>query len=91
MIISNLVGVIADDLTGANDTALQFKKCNAKTKILLDYSVTPKNDENTEIWAISTECHVTSVTSTMTNSSKKAMLNAIRLQSSIQTIPIFSM
>lgn len=55
MIISNLVGVIADDLTGANDTALQFKKCNAKTKILLDYSVTPKNDENTEIWAISTE------------------------------------
>ena len=37
MIISNLVGIIADDLTGANDTALQFKKCNAKTKILLDY------------------------------------------------------
>ncbi len=55
MIISNLVGIIADDLTGANDTALQFKKCNAKTKILLDYSIPPENDLSTEIWAISTE------------------------------------
>lgn len=55
MIISNLVGIIADDLTGANDTALQFRKCCAKTKILLDYSVAPENDLNTEIWAISTE------------------------------------
>lgn len=55
MIISNLVGIIADDLTGANDTTLQFKKCNAKTKILLDYSIPPENDLSTEIWAISTE------------------------------------
>lgn len=55
MIISNLVGIIADDLTGANDTALQFKKCNAKTKILLDYTTPPASDSNTEIWAISTE------------------------------------
>ena len=55
MIISNLVGIIADDLTGANDTALQFKKCNAKTKILLDYTIPPTSDLNTEIWAISTE------------------------------------
>ena len=55
MIISNLVGILADDLTGANDTALQFKKCNAKTKILLDYTIPPENDSNTEIWAISTE------------------------------------
>lgn len=55
MIISNLVGIIADDLTGANDTALQFRKCCAKTKILLDYSIPAQNDSNTEIWAISTE------------------------------------
>ena len=55
MIISNLVGIIADDLTGANDTALQFRKCDAKTKILLDYSVPTENDSDTEIWAISTE------------------------------------
>lgn len=55
MIISNLVGIIADDLTGANDTALQFKKCDTKTKILLDYNIPPENDSNTEVWAISTE------------------------------------
>lgn len=55
MIISNVVGIIADDLTGANDTALQFKKCKAKTKILLDYSLPPENDTNTEVWAISSE------------------------------------
>lgn len=55
MIISNVVGIIADDLTGANDTALQFKKCRAKTKILLDYSIPPENDTNTEVWAISSE------------------------------------
>lgn len=55
MELSNIVGIIADDLTGANDTALQFKKCNAETKILLDVSVPPENDANTEVWAISTE------------------------------------
>lgn len=55
MITSNLVGIIADDLTGANDTALQFKKRNAKVKILLDSSVPPKSDSDTEVWAISSE------------------------------------
>ena len=55
MIISNLVGIIADDLTGANDTALQFQKLGAKTKILLDYNEQPQNDSKTEVWAISTE------------------------------------
>lgn len=53
MIISNLIGIIADDLTGANDTALQFK--NGKIKILLDSSIPPENDSETEVWAISTE------------------------------------
>ena len=52
---SNIVGIIADDLTGANDTALQFKLNGADTNILLD-----KNIENTkggvsQAWAISTE------------------------------------
>lgn len=55
MKLSNLVGIIADDLTGANDTALQFKKCIAETKILLNQSISPQNDLNTEVWAISTE------------------------------------
>lgn len=55
MKLSNIVGIIADDLTGANDTALQFKKCIAETKILLNPSIPPEDDSNTEVWAISTE------------------------------------
>ena len=55
MKLSNIVGIIADDLTGANDTALQFKKCVAETKILLNPTAPPENDNNTEVWAISTE------------------------------------
>ena len=55
MKLSNIVGIIADDLTGANDTALQFKKCIAETKILLNPTVSPQNDSNTEVWAVSTE------------------------------------
>ena len=35
IINSNIVGIIADDLTGANDTALQFYLKGANTQILL--------------------------------------------------------
>lgn len=55
MIISNLIGIVADDLTGANDTALQFKKRDAKIKILLNYIKHPNNESSAEVWAISTE------------------------------------
>ena len=55
MIFTDLVGIIADDLTGANDTALQFHNQGAKTKILLDASYTPDRKDVTEVWAISSE------------------------------------
>lgn len=55
MIISNLIGIIADDLTGANDTALQFHLRGSNTQILLDYESYPQNIKNTQTWAISTE------------------------------------
>ncbi len=55
MIYSDIVGIIADDLTGANDTALQFHLRGANTKILLDSGYIPQNKNNTEVWAISTE------------------------------------
>lgn len=32
----NKLGVIADDLTGANDTGVQFSKCGLRTMVLLD-------------------------------------------------------
>ncbi len=55
MIFSDLVGIIADDLTGANDTALQFHKKGASTKILLDSDCVPMIKAGTEVWALSSE------------------------------------
>lgn len=55
MIFSDLVGIIADDLTGANDTALQFHQRGASTKILLDSDCSPKVKAGTEVWALSSE------------------------------------
>ena len=55
MILSDLVGIIADDLTGANDTAVQFHKHGASTKILLDSEDTPKIKAGVEVWALSSE------------------------------------
>ena len=55
MIFSDLVGIIADDLTGANDTALQFHQRGANTKILLDSDCVPKVKAGTEVWALSSE------------------------------------
>lgn len=55
MIFSDLVGIIADDLTGANDTALQFHNRGASTKILLDSDCVPKVKAGTEVWALSSE------------------------------------
>ena len=49
------IGIIADDLTGANDTALQFHLRGCNTQILLDYSTVPESTLNTQAWAISTE------------------------------------
>ncbi|MCQ2744370.1 MAG: hypothetical protein MJ230_06210 [bacterium] len=60
MIFSDLVGIIADDLTGANDTALQFHKKGANTKILLDSDCVPMVKAGTEVWALSSESRNTS-------------------------------
>ncbi|MDR1168666.1 MAG: four-carbon acid sugar kinase family protein [Heliobacteriaceae bacterium] len=55
LMISNIAGVIADDLTGANDTALQFHLKGANTQILLCDEIEPVNIRDTQTWAISTE------------------------------------
>lgn len=55
MIISNLIGIIADDLTGANDTALQFHLRGSNTQILLDAEGYLQNIKNAQTWAVSTE------------------------------------
>ena len=47
--------IIADDLTGANDTALQFFKKGYSAKIVIDYNEDFHNDEPTDVWSFSTE------------------------------------
>lgn len=49
------VGIIADDLTGANDTALQFKLNGADTNIMLNTENEPMSKSSRQVWAISTE------------------------------------
>ena len=55
MILSSTIGIIADDLTGANDTALQFFLKGSNTEILLNYNDELQNHINVGTWAISTE------------------------------------
>jgi len=55
IINSNTVCIIADDLTGANDTALQFMLNNADTNILLNTENCAQAAECQQAWAISTE------------------------------------
>ena len=52
---SDIVGVIADDLTGANDTALQFHLQGASTQILLNSPTELIKTKGTQVWAIATE------------------------------------
>ncbi len=56
MIISSTTAcIIADDLTGATDTALQFKLNGADTNILLNTDTEPVAENHPQAWAISTE------------------------------------
>ena len=52
---SNIVGIIADDLTGANDTALQFKLNGTDTNIILKDNIQKNDQLLSQTWAISTE------------------------------------
>ena len=52
---SNYIAVIADDLTGANDTALQFFLQGASTQVSFGEDITLDESLNTEVFAVSTE------------------------------------
>ena len=55
MIISGAIGIIADDLTGANDTALQFFLKGCDMQIILDENADFENFSSSQGLAISTE------------------------------------
>ncbi len=52
--------IVADDLTGANDTALQYFKKGCTTKVIIDCLQDLSDTESVSIWAISTESRNTS-------------------------------
>lgn len=52
---SNYIAVIADDLTGANDTALQFFLRGCKTQVAFGEDISVDENLNTEVFALSTE------------------------------------
>ena len=52
---SNYIAVIADDLTGANDTALQFFLRGCKTQVSFGEEISVDETLNTEVFALSTE------------------------------------
>lgn len=47
--------IVADDLTGANDTALQYFKKGFSTRIVIDCDYDFCDENNVDIWAVSTE------------------------------------
>lgn len=56
MLTTSSIGIIADDLTGANDTALQFYLAGVKTQILLNEpGEVFKPSPDVEAWAVPTE------------------------------------
>lgn len=52
---SNYIGIIADDLTGANDTSLQFFIQGCKTQVSFGEDLLIDENLNTEVFAMSTE------------------------------------
>ncbi len=48
------IGVIADDLTGANDTAIQFAKWGLRSRVLLDHEADSHLIENQDVIVVDT-------------------------------------
>ena len=52
---SNYIGIIADDLTGANDTSLQLFLRGCKTQVAFGEDISIDENLKTEVFAMSTE------------------------------------
>ena len=55
MSITGVIGIVADDLTGANDTALQFFMKGSNTEIIFEANDELQNHLNVGTWALTTE------------------------------------
>ncbi len=54
MLITDITGIIADDLTEVNDAALQFHINGANTQVVLDSENIQQGIKNIRVWAVST-------------------------------------
>ncbi len=52
---SNYIAIVADDLTGANDTSLQFYLSGCKTQVSFGEDISIDESLDTEVFAVSTE------------------------------------
>lgn len=68
---SNYIAIVADDLTGANDTALQFYLSGCKTQVSFGEDISVDETLKTEVFAMSTESR-----NTDTSTAKEHILNA---------------
>ena len=55
MAMTGAIGIVADDLTGANDTALQFFIKGSNTEIIFDTDENIQNHPNIGTFALTTE------------------------------------
>ena len=55
MSITGVIGIVSDDLTGANDTALQFFMKGSNTEIIFEANDELQNHLNVGTWALTTE------------------------------------
>ena len=55
MIITDNIGIIADDLTGANECSLNFHLHGCSAEILLDYMNIDNISQDKQVWTISSE------------------------------------
>lgn len=55
MTITDPTIIIADDLTGANDTALQFFKQGYSARIIIDFDQDFSEMKNVDVWSVTTE------------------------------------
>ena len=55
MALLNSTTIIADDLTGANDTALQYFKKGCSSRVVIDIAENILESDDVDVWAISTE------------------------------------
>ncbi|MBQ2984219.1 MAG: four-carbon acid sugar kinase family protein [Candidatus Gastranaerophilales bacterium] len=55
MALLNSTTIIADDLTGANDTALQYFKKGCSSRVVIDFGENIIEADDVDVWSISTE------------------------------------